>query len=149
MLGKRSLCGKQFWRCAAHDSSTNDRARHQSAGFHHLHLLGLTKIKIFLFSLQIQHLTTRHALHACGFSKCGNKLDADCRVTMCPRIRQNFKCHRLQGVTCQDRRCLVKFYMTAWLSASGGGIIHRWQIIMHQRIGVQTFDCGGGAQHRL
>ena len=53
---------------------------------------------------------------------------------------QNFKCQREQRVSRKYGRRLVKFLVRRGLAAPQVVIIHRRQIIMHQRIAMHAFE---------
>ncbi len=59
---------------------------------------------------------------------------------------QNFKGECQQRIASQYRRRLVKFFVRRGFAAPQFIIIHRWQIIMHQRITVHTFKRSTNAQ---
>ncbi len=91
--------------------------------------------------LDIKHLAARHAVHAGGLRQFQNKGAANLRIGMGFAMGQNLKCQREQRVSRKDRRRLVKFLVRRGLAAPQVIIIHRRQIIMHQRIAMHAFQC--------
>ena len=61
-------------------------------------------------------------------------------------VRQHLEGQRLQGVAGQDRGRLVELLVTGGLAAPQIVVVHRRQVVVDQRIGVQEFDGAGGAQ---
>ena len=53
----------------------------------------------------------------------------------------------LQRVADQQRRRFIELDMTGRLAATQDVVIHAWQIIVHQRIGVNDFNRSAGHRH--
>ena len=76
---------------AAHYAAAQCRRTDQSPGFHGLHGLDTSQIKIRIFCLQIKHLPPRHAGEARRPGQRGHKANTDRRVIVRFRRGQNFK----------------------------------------------------------
>ena len=58
-------------------------------------------------------------------------------------LGQNLKCERLQRVSRQQRGGFAEFDMTGGLAPAQNVVVHAGQVIVHQGIGMDHFDCGG------
>jgi hypothetical protein len=68
--------------------------------------------------------------HAAGLSGClGRKAGGEC-----------LEGKRLEGITTEDRRCFIECAVAGGQASSQVVIVHRWQIIVHQRVGMNHFD---------
>ena len=61
-------------------------------------------------------------------------------------IRQNFERERVKRIPCENRSGLVERLVHRWLAAPKIVIVHAGQIVMDQRMDMDTFDCEPGAQ---
>ena len=68
----------------------------------------------------------------------------DAAVGIDRSIRQHCERQRLQRIAGQDRGGLVEGDVHGGLAAAQGVVVHRRQVVMHQRIAVDQFDRGGG-----
>ncbi|MOA24425.1 hypothetical protein D3C78_1451000 [compost metagenome] len=98
-----------------------------------------------VFGFQIQRLAATHAGNAAGGCQFGYHRQpvAQCHVGHLG-IGQNGKCQRLQGIAGQNGVGLTKFDVAGRLTATQIVVVHRRQIVMDQRIGVNAFYRSGG-----
>ena len=58
-------------------------------------------------------------------------------------VREHFECERLQRITGEDRHCFAERNVASRASAAQAVVVHRGQVVVHQRIRVDDFDRGG------
>ena len=63
--------------------------------------------------------------------------------------RQQFKRHRLQGVTGEHGAGLAKFHMHGGFTPAQHVVVHTRQVVVHQRICMDQFHRTGGAQRNF
>ena len=68
---------------------------------------------------------------------------------MALRATDELEGESLQRITGEDRRPLVISLPYRWLAAPQFVVVHRRQIVVHQRVAMDAFDCRGGRQRRL
>ncbi len=61
-------------------------------------------------------------------------------------VAQHLESLGQERITGEDRGCLVELAVGRGLAATQIVIVHRRQVVMHQRIGMHHLDGGGGAQ---
>ena len=84
-------------------------------------------------------MSASHAERAAGFRYCADKADQFVRADA-RRGRQNLKRQRLQSIRSEDRRSLVEFPVDGRVSPPQVIVVHRRQIVMHERECVNEFD---------
>ncbi len=93
------------------------------------------------FCRQIQCLTAAHTGDTAGICQFGDHRDTisigDFRHR---RVADNGKRQRLQRVSRQDCVGFAKFNMASRQAATQIVIVHCWQVVMDQRIGMNAFD---------
>ena len=60
-----------------------------------------------------------------------------------PGLDGNFKCLREQRVTGENRNALAEDFVIREFASAIIVVVHRWQIVVHQRIGMDAFDGAG------
>ena len=63
--------------------------------------------------------------------------------------REDVECQALQGVTHQQRGGLIELHMHRGFAAPQRIVVHCRHVVVHQRIGVDQFDRGGGVLHPI
>ena len=58
--------------------------------------------------------------------------------------REQFEGERLKRVAGEDRGGFVERDMHGRLAAAQAVVVHRRQVVVHQRVGMDQFDCGRG-----
>ena len=99
-----------------------------------------------ILRLQIHHLAADHALGAGGGGHGGDEPAAHLRVGVGRGIAEDSEGERQQCIAGQNRRRLAEFDVAGGLAAPQIVVVHRRQIVVDQRIGVDHLDRGGGAQ---
>lgn len=51
-----------------------------------------------------------------------------------------------QGVAGQQRRCLIELLVTGRQSSSQVAVVHAWQVVMNEAVGMEAFDCHSSRQ---
>ena len=124
-----------------------DAEPYQRARFHRLQArdrLGRQRRRRRLCG-DVEHLAADHAGEPRGAGEAGAKrarVSAFGSVSGSARISKASVCKRVAG---EDRGRLVEGAMGARASAPKIVVVHRRQIVVDQRIGVQALDRGGGA----
>ena len=120
----------------------------QPAGFQRLQPGDRRSVQNLAFRHHVDHLAARHAARARRGPKRHDQFAAGLRVGMGIVFAQHLERTALQRVAGQDRGRLVKRLMCAGFAAPQVVVVHRRQIVMHQRIGVHHLHRGrnpGGA----
>ena len=128
-----------FWRLAQNRPGFAGKSKHPT-GFQKMQMGHLCLIKRLALARQINHLPANHAVRSGSTRQGPNKISANTRIWMGILIGDHFKGLGQKRVARQDRRRLVKLLVAAWLTAAQVIIIHRWQIVMDQRIAVHHFN---------
>ncbi len=76
-----------------------------------------------------------------------NERGADCRIGMCCRIGGHVECVGQEPVADENGGCLVIGLMRRRPAAAQIVIVERRKIVVDQRIAMDHFKCGRGAQH--
>ncbi len=101
------------------------------------------------FRHQVERLSACHAAKAGSARERANKLYAGGGVEFRFIGCDNVEGVGQQAITGQNGGCLIKGLVHGWLAPAQIVIIHGWQIVMDQRIAMDTFQRGSDAQHRL
>ena len=101
------------------------------------------------FGGEIVHLSAGHAADAGGARQRRDQRDAHLGVGMDLRPGQNVEGQSQQRVAGQDRGRLVEFLVHGRLAAPQVVIVHRRQVVMHQRIAMQQFERAAGQQRAV
>src|SRR5579872_5627398 len=88
----------------------------------------------------VDHLPASHPTGTRGRSQPHDQLAPRLRVRMRVRLRQHLECAGLERVARQDRRRLIERLVRGRLAPAQIVVVHRRQIVMHQRIAVQHLD---------
>ena len=56
------------------------------------------------------------------------------------RVRQHVECQRLQRIAGEDRGGFVEGDMHGRLATAQGVVVHRRQVVVHQRVAMDQFD---------
>lgn len=96
---------------------------------------------------EIERLSAAHAIRA----GCGGKLTQhrDHALRRLRRVRQHRKRQRLQRIASEDRGGLVEGDMHGRLAAAQRVVVHRRQVVVDQRVGMDQFDRDCGSAKRL
>ncbi|EKE16589.1 MAG: hypothetical protein ACD_10C00905G0003 [uncultured bacterium] len=95
------------------------------------------------FGGDVKRLAQNHALRARGFGKACNQGKPGFGAAK-GRVGQQIEGQRLQRVTGQNRGGLIPFDMHGRQAAAQRVVVHRGQVVVDERIGVQRLDRGGG-----
>ena len=98
---------------------------------------------------EIEHLAADHAAEARGAGKARHQRDPHRRIGMGLRPRQDVEGEGQQAVAGEDRGRLVERLVHGRPAAAQIVVVHRRQVVMHQRIAVHEFDRGAGHQRVL
>ena len=93
---------------------------------------------------QVYGLAARHAARAARHGEQFDHFKLAFRVVGQGLRRHQLKCEGLQGVADQQRGGFIVFHMAGGFAAPEHVVVHAGQVVMHQGIGVDQFDRGGG-----
>ena len=120
------------------------RDTNQRPGLMDVDVLQLHQIERGALGLQIHRLTADHAARPTGAGE--RRHHSHARLGAQPRrLGQGLEGQRLERVAGQDRRRLVEGAMTGRTPATQVVVVHRRQIVVDQRIGVDHLDGAGRA----
>ncbi len=100
------------------------------------HALRLTALLRF----EVEHLSEHHAVAARRAREHARQLGAHARVGVGLRPRQDLEGERQQRIAGKDRRPLVERLVHSRLAAPHVVIVHRRQVVVHERIAVHAFE---------
>ena len=104
----------------------------------------LAEIEPVLSGFHIDHLTAHHAFATGGTGQFCDELASHFRGRVSFGRGQDGKSQRLQAIAGQYRRCFIERSMRRRSAAAQIIVVHAWQIVMYQRIGVQKLN---GCRH--
>lgn len=119
----------------------------ESARLERLHVPDFVDREFSTFRVEIERLTTSHSGPARGARKTQRKFSTNRCVGMRSRRSENFECERQQRVTSEDRGRLVKLKMHGGTAAPEIIVIHGRQIVMNQRVTVDTLKSCSSIKH--
>ena len=70
-------------------------------------------------------------------------------VWMSIRARYDLECECEKRVACQDRGRFVELAMQAWPTTAQIVVVHAWQVVMYQRLGMNALDGGRDTQRLI
>ena len=106
-----------------------------------MHILDLGDVELLALHLEIDGLAAGHPERAARFAEQVDQAQAHRRGSGQRRVAgQELKRQRLQGIADQDRGGLVEGFVARRASAAQIVIVHRGQVIVHQRIDVDQLD---------
>ena len=95
---------------------------------------------------EVDGLTADHARRACRQRQGADHLQADFGIRSAQaRVEQGAEGQALQAVAGEDRAGFIEFLVGGRLAATQIVVVHRRQIVMHQRIGVDQLHRTGRA----
>ncbi len=95
---------------------------------------------------QINHLAADHAGRPSGRGEFGDELAPHRWVTVRIGIGQHPEGGRQQTVSGEHRRCFVELLVAGRAAAPQFAVVHRRQIVVHERIGMDHLDCRSDLQ---
>ena len=137
----------------AQNSTGIDRKTDERAGFHFLQPRQAASVQRVARRHHVDHLPADHALHAGGTRQPRNQIKARGHGVVRGFIGQYFKRKADQRITGEYRGRLIKSFMQSRFATPHIVIIHTWQVVMDQRIAVNTLNCArhpnGGGLRRI
>ena len=131
---------------AAEDGSRLAGEAEQGAGLERLHLGDVARAEVLARRTEIERLAERHALPAAGLGQQQDQLGANGRIGMALPIAQDLEGEGEQRVAGKDGGRLVEGDMQGRAAAADGVVVHRRQIVMHQRVAMHAFERASGGQ---
>ena len=103
------------------------------------------KIDVFVFGLDIEHLTAHHPHVAGAIGQFLNQPDLARRVAALHQIRTaaEIERHRQQRVAGQDRHRFAIDLVIRRLPAPEVVVVHRRQVVVNERVGMDQFQRAG------
>ncbi len=98
---------------------------------------------------QIEHLTSGHAANSSRARQFQNQVDPYARIGMNAVARHHVERQSEQRVAGQNRGRFAESLVHRRPSTAQFVVVHRRQIVMHQRIAVQAFECCARQQRAL
>ena len=95
---------------------------------------------------EIERLALRHALPAAGLGQQQDQLGANGGIGMGARVAQDLEGQRQKGVAGQDGGRLVEGDVQGRAPAAQRVVVHRRQVVMHQRVAMDAFERAGGGK---
>ena len=118
----------------------------QRPGFMDVHGFQLGNIEALAHGFEIDCLTARHAPRSGKHRQVLDHLQARASIVDHFRVvADDVKRKRLQRVAGENRGCFVELAVAGRATAPQVVVIHRRQIVMNQRIGMDNLDRAGGA----
>ncbi len=94
----------------------------------------------------VERLAADHAHRAGGLRQPQDQPRLQPRLDRALRRGEKLEGEGLQRVAGQDRGRLIPFHVHGRLAAAQRVVVHAGQVVVHQAVGVDAFDRGGGAQ---
>jgi hypothetical protein len=129
-------------RAARGDAGGQHRSADQCAGLQPVHALELLGAQPAALGIEIDGLPAGHAERSRGVGEQAHEVDHLPGIEP-GRVRQHLERERLQCVRGEDRRGLVELAVHRGLAAPQVVVVHRRQVVVHQRERVQQLDRSG------
>jgi len=111
-----------------------------------MHVLELIEREHTAGRLDVDGLSAGHPGRSGGLRQRSDHAQAGLRFLDHVGIaREDFEGEHLQRVADENGGCFVEGAMTGGPAAAQIVIVHRWQIIVHERVRMNQFDCACGA----
>ena len=133
--------------CQPQQRASFHRLLQQGAGFHGLHFEDLVHRQrlVAALGLEVECLAARHAAQPRSQRQMTHELAAQRRIVMGGRVGENIERIGEQAVAGEDRGRLVIGLVDRGTSAPQIVVVHRRQVIVHQRIAMDHLQRTGGA----
>lgn len=59
-------------------------------------------------------------------------------------VCEDFECLCEQGIASENGNAFTIDFVIGWLASTQVIVVHRWQIVVNERVGVDAFDGAGG-----
>ena len=112
-----------------------------------MHELEFGKFQRLADAGQIDRLSARHAARTRCTGEQAQHLELTHRIVGELVFGERFERQALQGIARQQGRGLVKLLVHSGFAAAQRVVVHRRHVVVHQRIAVDEFHCGGGVLH--
>jgi len=136
-IGETVELGQHGFGCITAQRAHAHRSTDQRTGLQRMHAGEGCQRLLLAGGIDVQRLAAAHAGRAGGMGQGLQARHAQCRRQRC--IGQQAERTGLQGVAGEDRGGFVEGDVGGGLATAQGIVVHRRQVVVHQRVGVDQF----------